>query len=213
MVQCPTCGKQFVSQTAERERETDSGEIIPPGPSRPMDKPPPLPSSSVEPPSPSPTSSTSPSSHSTPGTQWQYCPYCASEIVRGCERCPKCGEEFYEHDDHPEITSAAGSWQAEGIRRDCEPHRGPVILTMGVLSVLMILGFCFAGIPNVLGLALGLGAWVMGHIDMPKIRSGQMDPRESGMTSAGWILGIIGTLINGLLSTCWGLVFLGGIMQ
>jgi hypothetical protein len=145
-------------------------------------------------------------------TGWAYCPYCARSIPRGSVRCPHCREDFYDHDDHPLIGQEGEPWHGTGVRRDCEPHRGQVILSLGVLSVVMTLGSCLV-FPPVLGLGLGVCAWVMGQTDMPKIRRGEMDPREPGMTSAGWILGIIGTIVNGMISTCWGLIFLAGIMQ
>jgi hypothetical protein len=45
---------------------------------------------------------------------------------------------------------------------------------------------------------LGLVAWVMGQADLRKIKRGDMDPAGRGLTQAGWICGIIGTLLNGL---------------
>jgi hypothetical protein len=39
---------------------------------------------------------------------------------------------------------------------------------------------------------------VMGSGDLQKIRAGQMDPDGEGMTKAGYVLGIVGTVIIGL---------------
>lgn len=76
-------------------------------------------------------------------------------------------------------------------RRDCEPDRGSVVLTLGILS---LVGLCLSPI----GLTLGLIAWVMGQKDLRKMRRGDMDPRGEGTTQAGWICGIIGTVLNTL---------------
>ena len=60
-----------------------------------------------------------------------------------------------------------------------EPHRGTLILVLGILS-LVLCGF-FTGIP----------AWIMGKGDLEKIQAGQMDPEGQGMTKAGMICGMI----------------------
>jgi predicted Zn finger-like uncharacterized protein len=78
-------------------------------------------------------------------------------------------------------------------RRDCEPDRGSVVLTLGILS---LVGLCISPV----GLVLGLVAWVMGQKDLRKMRRGDMDPRGEGSTQAGWICGIIGTVLNGLMT-------------
>ena len=62
-----------------------------------------------------------------------------------------------------------------------QPHRGGVILAMGVVGLVC----CQLAAPF---------AWRMGHADLAAIRTGQMDPAGQGMTKAGMILGIAGTL-------------------
>jgi hypothetical protein len=73
-------------------------------------------------------------------------------------------------------------------QRDLLPHRGALILTLGIL------GF----VPCV---PTGLFSWVMGNTDMAQIRAGRMDPDGEGLTQAGRILGIITTLTF-LLQVC-----------
>jgi hypothetical protein len=52
---------------------------------------------------------------------------------------------------------------------------------------------------------LGLAAWVMGHGDRKKIAANQMDQDGSGLVTAGWICGIIGTFANLLIGlSCLG---------
>lgn len=83
-------------------------------------------------------------------------------------------------------------------RRDLEPHRGALILVLGILSVCAaVVGVCCFGI--ILGpaaLALGISAWVMGQGDRNKMAAGTIDPAGRGNTTAGWICGIIGTILG-----------------
>jgi phage FluMu protein Com len=67
-------------------------------------------------------------------------------------------------------------------RRHQQPHRGGVILAIGVI------GLCCCGLISPV-------AWVMGSTDLTQIRSGRMDPAGSGMTKAGMVLGIIGSIL------------------
>ena len=62
--------------------------------------------------------------------------------------------------------------------RQLEPHRGTVILVMGILGILV----CFI---------CGIFAWVWGNEDLRKIKAGEMDPEGRSLTDAGRILGII----------------------
>ena len=73
------------------------------------------------------------------------------------------------------------------------PHRGALILTFGILGV----ACCFP---------FGIAAWVMGNNDMKQIEAGTMDPTGKGITNAGKICGIIGTVLG---IFCSGLQLLG----
>jgi len=68
-------------------------------------------------------------------------------------------------------------------RPDYRPHRGPLILVLGILSLMMC------------GL-LGIAAWIMGNNDLQEIRAGRMDPEGEGLTNAGRIMGMIGLLLT-----------------
>jgi hypothetical protein len=74
-------------------------------------------------------------------------------------------------------------------RRDQEPHRGSLILTLGILSLAG--GFLCGGIP----LFLGPVAWILGSADMAEIRAGRMDAEGEGATNAGRICGIVATVL------------------
>ena len=71
---------------------------------------------------------------------------------------------------HPTKESAPGAM---------EPHRGILILILGILS--LVLCWFFTGIP----------AWIMGKSDLAKIEAGQMNPEGKGLTMEGMICGII----------------------
>ena len=70
-------------------------------------------------------------------------------------------------------------------REYLEPHRGTLILVLGVLSLV------------VCGL-LGPVAWAMGSTDLKKMRAGSMDRSGEGETKAGYVCGIIATILIGI---------------
>ena len=76
-----------------------------------------------------------------------------------------------------------------------KPHRGVLILVLGILSLV------------VCPLVLGQVAWVMGNTDLREIDAGQMDPEGRGMTLAGKILGIVATAYLALCIVA-GVIFL-----
>ncbi|HEV3261734.1 MAG TPA: MJ0042-type zinc finger domain-containing protein [Gemmataceae bacterium] len=65
-------------------------------------------------------------------------------------------------------------------RRDAVPHRGGLILTLGILSLVCCWPIC------------GPMAWVMGNTDLREIRAGRMDRDGEGLTNAGRICGMVG---------------------
>lgn len=83
-----------------------------------------------------------------------------------------------------------------------QPHRGSVILVLGILGIVL----CFI---------CGIFAWVMGNRDLRAIDAGLMDPAGRGMTNAGKICGMVGTILASvaILMYC-GIAMLGflGIM-
>ncbi len=62
--------------------------------------------------------------------------------------------------------------------------RGGKILALGITSLLL------------LGPILGIPAWIMGHRDLKRIRSGEMQESPRTVTQAGMIFGIIGTFVS-----------------
>ncbi|MGO8928547.1 MAG: DUF4190 domain-containing protein [Limisphaerales bacterium] len=67
-----------------------------------------------------------------------------------------------------------------------KPHRGTLILVLGILSL-------------VICAPLGIFAWIMGGDDLKQMDAGAMDPNGRPLTSAGRICGIIGTALLALV--------------
>jgi len=63
-----------------------------------------------------------------------------------------------------------------------KPHRGTMILVLGILGLVV----CSP---------LAIAAWVMGSGDLKEMDAGTMDPAGRGNTQAGKICGIIGTIL------------------
>jgi predicted Zn finger-like uncharacterized protein len=129
------------------------------------------------------------------------CPGCGKHIHRDSTRCYHCGERFGGR------TDLADRVRREAPRRDREPDRGSLVLTLGIVSIVLVV------VCGPVGLVLGIMAWVMGQGDLRKIRDKQMDAEGQGTTQAGWICGIIGTVLNGLaLLACLGYLALIGFI-
>jgi hypothetical protein len=65
-----------------------------------------------------------------------------------------------------------------------KPHRGTLILVLGILALLQ----CY-------GIILGPIAFFMGTSDIKEMREGRMDPSGEGMTNVGRFLGLAGAII------------------
>ena len=64
-------------------------------------------------------------------------------------------------------------------------HRGGAVLALGIIGIVV----CFV---------TGIIAWVMGSNDLREMKEGLMDPEGEGLTRAGMICGIVGTVIAAL---------------
>ena len=78
-------------------------------------------------------------------------------------------------------------------RRDYKPHRGMLILILGILGLVGV------GSP-----ITGILAWIFGNNDLKEIREGRMDPEGESNTNLGRILGMISTLlwVIGIFGCC-----------
>jgi LSD1 subclass zinc finger protein len=108
------------------------------------------------------------------------CPECRVRLPAGSTRCLRCGERL------------DGDSRPRRPRPPAEPHRGGVVLTLGILSIV----FSFAA---PIGLALGIPAWVMGQGDLAKMRRREMDREGEGLTNGGWICGMLGVILSAVL--------------
>jgi hypothetical protein len=79
------------------------------------------------------------------------------------------------------------------------------MLVLGIISVVTgvlggTAGLCCAplAILPLIGLVLGIMAWVMSRADLRKMEAGTMDPEGKGLAQGGLVCGIIGTILDGL---------------
>lgn len=79
------------------------------------------------------------------------------------------------------------------VAREFRTHRGGMVLTLSLLGFVCCQFFSIA-------------AWVMGHVDMKEINAGRMDPEGRGLTQAGMIIGIIGTVLLILVTGAYVLI-------
>lgn len=130
------------------------------------------------------------------------CPSCGAVLAPGARRCRSCRLDLREAE---ESFARWGSY----VRRDCEPHRGLWIVLAGNTSVVLAaVALCLFGLPALVGLPLGVVAWVMGNADLAKIRAGQMDPQGLRQTRSGREAGIVGATLSGAVATCYLALFL-----
>lgn len=92
----------------------------------------------------------------------------------------------------------AASQPSYGYQSGQQAHRGGVVLALGIIALLSglfgSLGSCcccFFLPLDVVALAVGIPAVVLGHIDLRKMREGFMDPSGRGMTMAGYVMAIV----------------------
>lgn len=76
------------------------------------------------------------------------------------------------------------------------PHRGAVILVLGIVGLVvpLLCSFCCT-IFAIAGCVCGIIAWVMANKDLKEMAAGRMDPSGRGMAQAGKICGIIGVIL------------------
>lgn len=107
-------------------------------------------------------------------------------------------EEYQDSEDDDDYPS----------RRRLAPHRGGMVLTFGIVSLVSSL-FCLSVIP----IGFGIPALMMGKKDLAAMKAKKMDRSGEGNTKVGFILGIVGMILGilELLAICAYFVFWGGI--
>jgi predicted RNA-binding Zn-ribbon protein involved in translation (DUF1610 family) len=181
---CPSCGRecQPADQPAGEVKCQDCGRILAAGAADgPAASATPAPITTGPAPTPPPSLPESPRPAVT-ADGLMPCPHCGERILRNSTFCRYCREHV--EDETP-------PWQRPGrrVRRDVEPHRANLILVLGILGFVIPLA----------GLGFGIAAWVMGRRDLARMDRREMDPGGRGTTQAGFICGIIASVLQGLL--------------
>jgi predicted Zn finger-like uncharacterized protein len=192
-VRCPECRTTFTGPPAPADTAPAPEAAAPPASE--VGVIPDLSLGEPAPPAPEPanvTTSAPPPGPTAPdaGAETRPCPYCAAPVGRHDERCRHCGEDLAEEEDRP--------WDRpyrRPVRRDCDPHRGALVLVLGIIGLVVLM----CGLLGFIGLPFAISAWVMGNKDLAQMRAGTMDPEGQGLTQAGRICGIVGTVIDSLL--------------
>jgi predicted Zn finger-like uncharacterized protein len=94
-----------------------------------------------------------------------------------------------DQDDYEEPQRRSPPPRTRRDRVDTQPHRGTLILVLGILGIVACQIF-------------GPVAWLMANNDLAEMRSGRMDPEGKSLTNAGRICGIIGTVYLGISLCC-----------
>lgn len=84
------------------------------------------------------------------------------------------------------------------------PHRGGTVLSLGLFGLFGAAGAAFCFPLLMVNLLLTLPAWLMGQSDLRAIQAGAMDPAGRGMTLAGYVMGILGTIATLILFVVMG---------
>lgn len=95
------------------------------------------------------------------------------------------------------------------LRRDCDPHRGRLLWSLGLMGMALG-GLSIAFFPFVvLSGPLSLTAWALARLDLARIRAGFMDPSGERLTyealndgSTGLVLSLAGIVLWGGMLLC-----------
>jgi hypothetical protein len=139
------------------------------------------------------------------GERGPFCPGCGRRITWTDLRCPFCGEELEPEDD------ARVRWRrmAELVRRDYEPHRGALIVSLGNVSMIVGgLSLCMFGFGAFVSVPLGILAWLMANRDLELMREGRMDPRGKAQTETGRTGAIAGIVLGLIFAAFYALLLL-----
>jgi hypothetical protein len=127
------------------------------------------------------------------------CPQCSrglkvpDELIGRKVKCPGCSTSFTAEAGGAAAPAASEGSSAPRGGGEMRPHRGTMILILGIVGLV-----CFPA-----DLICSPLAWIMGGKDLKAMQAGEMDPEGQGLTKAGWICGIIGTVLA-VLGLCCG---------
>jgi hypothetical protein len=78
-----------------------------------------------------------------------------------------------------------------------------MISSLGTSAVVCGALALFFGVSSLIGLPLGITAWLLGNSDLERMRTGAMDPEGLSATRNGRDLAIMGTVLSGVFGTGW----------
>jgi hypothetical protein len=136
-----------------------------------------------------------------------FCPGCGRRITWRDPSCPYCGEEL-EPEGGPQP-----AWRraADPFRREYEPHRGLLILSLGNISMFVGgLSLCTLGLGAVVSVPMGILAWLMANHDLKRMRDGRMDARGKAQTETGRTAAAAGVVLGAIFAAFYALVVLAG---
>jgi hypothetical protein len=172
-VKCPTCGATFTADAAGAA------------------SPPPLP--------PRPEEETYNEPAQEPARQRPV----RSERARAEDRYEREEEDDRGYDEDYEERPRPRRRRRSRYRDDLAPHRGTLILVLGILAIV-----------GVAPIILGPIAWIMGNNDLEEMRVGRMDPEGEGATNGGRICGMIATILWVAFTVfCCGCVMFSAVMD
>jgi hypothetical protein len=109
------------------------------------------------------------------------CPECGELIRPDALVCPQCDARLVDDDvdDRP--------LERRRRRHDYPPHNGQMIMILGIIS--------FVFMPHILGPV----SWVMGYMELKKVKRGEVDPEAESPARTGMICGMISTILHGVI--------------
>jgi Na+/proline symporter len=97
------------------------------------------------------------------------------------------------------------------VRRDYEPHRAALILSLGNVSAIVGgMSLCSFGFGAVVSIPLGILALLMANRDLELMREGRMDPNGKSRTRSGRTGALAGIILGLIFAAFYALVYLAG---
>ena len=147
--------------------------------------------------------------HPPVGADLPCCPACGRRVPWEALRCTQCGVELEMDPGYQRFRRRTGR-----LRRDCEPHRGPMLAGMGNITLVAGgLTLCLAGLPLLVTLPLGITTWVLAAADLGKMRNGEMEAQGRIQTETARTSAITGIVLSLFFAAGWGLLLLGRVLR
>ncbi len=138
--------------------------------------------------------------------EWPFCPGCGRRVSWQESDCPHCGEEF--EDEEPRHSLPTFVDVALPIRRDGEPHRGGLLLTLAVVSAVAgAISGCVLGLSALLSIPLGLVVWLLASRDLRRMTDGSVDPQGIRQTRHARSAAMAGVLFGALFGSLYLLIW------